>query len=242
MDSSVWWIYNTFSLLLKSYVIYLLQNLIIVQFYYHMSESTQTREKNWALDMFLSWWWSNQNPAVFESSFCFTQSPAHTKLPQIKAHMSSHMMLMPRKNPDLCFACKCPQAKRGRKMFICTTHRLPHPRPRVCAWIAASWRWTWSIRSINRDYCNPRGQREGTGPLRVHTSHTSSRQICAGMANMRPPWFYVKIQTFYRQFNHHEIVGEQLPAGFCLITTNACIYDFPGHEMRQQYCKCFICF
>ena len=41
-------------------------------------------------------------------------------------------------------------------------------------WIAVSWRWIWSIRSINRDYCNPRGQKEGTGPLRVHASHTSS--------------------------------------------------------------------
>lgn len=44
--------------------------------------------------------------------------------------------------------------------------------------IAASWRRIWSIRSINRDYCNPGGQGEGTGPRRVHTSHTSSAQIC----------------------------------------------------------------
>lgn len=36
----------------------------------------------------------------------------------------------------------------------------PPPPPRVR--IAASWRWIWSIRSINRDYCNPGGQWEGT--------------------------------------------------------------------------------
>lgn len=46
------------------------------------------------------------------------------------------------------------------------------PHHTACGWIAASWRWTWSIRSINRDYCNPRGQEGGTGPRRVHTTHT----------------------------------------------------------------------
>lgn len=49
---------------------------------------------------------------------------------------------------------------------------LPDLPPR--SWIAASWRWIWSIRSINRDYCNPRGQKEGIGPLRVHASHTQA--------------------------------------------------------------------
>lgn len=49
---------------------------------------------------------------------------------------------------------------------------LPAPHHTACGWIAASWRWTWSIRSINRDYCNPRGQEGGTGPRRVHTTHT----------------------------------------------------------------------
>lgn len=75
------------------------------------------------------------------------------------------------KNIDLPSAWICPQTKK-KKMFICTTHRLPHLLSHVR--IAASWRWIWSIRSINRDYCNPRGQREGTGPLRVHTSHTQA--------------------------------------------------------------------
>lgn len=58
--------------------------------------------------------------------------------------------------------------------------------PSSCGWIAVSWRWIWSIRSINTDYCNPRGQKEGNGPLRVHTANASSWQICAGMANMCP--------------------------------------------------------
>lgn len=67
--------------------------------------------------------------------------------------------------------------QRGINITLCL-FALRSDRPRFppscssCGWIAPSWRWIWSIRSINRDYCNPRGQKEGTGPLRVYASHT----------------------------------------------------------------------
>lgn len=82
-----------------------------------------------------------------------------------------------------------PKAKEKKRKNL-SLHHAPTPssaRPHLtaCGWIAVSWRWTWSIRSINRDYCNPRGQKEGTGPLRVHTTNTSSGQIWARMANIR---------------------------------------------------------
>lgn len=80
---------------------------------------------------------------------------------------------------------KAPKRGKQNYLFLCITQRLSRrPPPLSRGWIAVSWRWIWSIRSINRDYCNPRGQKEGRGPLRVHASHTGSRQICAGMANM----------------------------------------------------------
>lgn len=71
----------------------------------------------------------------------------------------------------------------------CNNRLFERPTPphrTACGWIAASWRWSWSIRSINRDYCNPGGQNGGTGARRVHTTHTSSEQIWARMANIWP--------------------------------------------------------
>lgn len=73
--------------------------------------------------------------------------------------------------------------KKRKNIYIHSTNEAPTaslrppfipacPHHTACGWIAASWRWTWSIRSINRDYCNPRGQEGGTGPRRVHTTHT----------------------------------------------------------------------
>lgn len=86
--------------------------------------------------------------------------------------------------PDLPSLRKCYQPKaKKKKIYIHSTNDAPTaslrppflpscPHHTACGWIAASWRWTWSIRSINRDYCNPRGQEGGTGPRRVHTTHT----------------------------------------------------------------------
>lgn len=110
--------------------------------------------------------------------FCCTQNPNYSTLVQLKAHISCYVILMPtaRVKTQICpLASMCPQAKRGGKKNVYLHHAptASSPSP-VCGWIAALWRWIWSIRSINRDYCNPRGQREGTGPLRVHASRASS--------------------------------------------------------------------
>lgn len=74
--------------------------------------------------------------------------------------------------------CKCPQApkteEQKRNVYLHYAATVSSAPPSSCGWIAASWRWIWSIRSINRDYCNPRGQKEGSRPLRVHAPNAEA--------------------------------------------------------------------
>lgn len=106
-----------------------------------------------------------------------------------------YMMLMPvskgRGEGGVCTSClnaHRPQRQRNKTecLFALRSDRLVPPPSSSCGWIAVSCRWIWSIRSINTDYCNPGGQKEGNGPLRVHAANAGSGQICAGMANMCP--------------------------------------------------------
>lgn len=136
------------------------------------------------------------NPSFAGISFLLWAISSSTYATSSKegTHMLWHMILMlrTRGNPQISISywnVHRPKAKRKKEKNV-SLHHAPtassaRPHPTACGWIVVSWRWTWSIRSINRDYCNPRGQKEGTGPLRVHTTNTSSGQIWARMANIR---------------------------------------------------------
>lgn len=142
-------------------------------------------------------WWSNQIPVLLESNFCYGLPQVLLMLHHLRrGHICSNTWFWcsePEENPRSPFHTEmstCQKQKGKKKKKNVSLHHAPtassaRPHPTACGWIVVSWRWTWSIRSINRDYCNPRGQKEGTGPLRVHTTSTSSGQIWARMANIR---------------------------------------------------------
>lgn len=76
-----------------------------------------------------------QIPFYLSHIFCLTQNPNYSTLVRIKAHISCYMIMMPtaRVKAQICTLPLCAHRPKGKKMFICTTHRLPHLRPPCAA-------------------------------------------------------------------------------------------------------------